>query len=113
VNTRKILLIAASVLLSACGTTRTTIDLTSEHWRPPISRIKIEAVEIRLPTSTIAIGIVTENEKVMGVVGGTARPLIDIPLSLLGAGSTVGGAAVLGREIKSGLKGIEAITPTE
>ena len=112
-NTRKVILIAASVLLAACGTSRTTIDLTSEHWRPPLSHIKIEAVEIRLPTSTIAVGIVTDNGKVVGVVGGNARPLIDIPLSLLGAGSTVGGAAVLGREIKSGLKGIEAITPTE
>ena len=112
-NIRKVLLIVASVLLAACGTTRTTVDLTSEHWLPPLSHIKIEAVEIRLPTSTIAVGIVTDNGKVVGVVSGAARPLIDIPLSLLGAGSTVGGAAVLGREIKSGLRGIEAITPTE
>ena len=100
-----------SLLLVACGITRTTVDLRPEHWQPRFPDIRIEAVEIRLPTSTIPVGIVTQVGRVVGVVGGTARPLIDIPLSLIGAGATVTGAGLMGGAIKSGLKSIESVTP--
>lgn len=92
-------------LLAGCGTSTSRYAL--DHG------IQVDAVEIRMPTSTVPMGIVTQDGKVVGVVGGSARPLIDIPLTILGIGGGVAGGAILGKEIKSGLKSIESITPAE
>ena len=66
----------SAILVAGCGMSRASYEL-----RPGVT---VETVEVRMPTSTVSLGIVTEGEKVIAVVGGNARPLVDIPLTLGG-----------------------------
>ncbi len=104
-NTQKVLGIAlAGILLAGCGKTSAQYRLSNG--------VDLEAVEVRItPTSTVGLGIVSQDGKVLAVVGGASRPLIDILLGLVGSGSTVAGAVVMKKGLEKAVGLGQEVSP--
>lgn len=60
--------------------------------------------------STLTLGVCYDSEaRPLGLASGTGRAVVDVPLEVLGAGATLGGAAILA----NGLRGAAAALPRE
>lgn len=101
---RRVKIYAALLVLSVsgCASTKTVhIPLESKPNYMQVTEVRTSWFS----THTVAV-VYDENGNLAGVTGSGGRAIIDLPLSVLGAGATVTGAVILGRGLKGAAKGM-------
>lgn len=101
--------IGVGLMLAGCTGVRTT------HFALEPRPQTCQASEVRLSWFATQLAVVCfgADGEAIGFAGTPGEPLVSVPLAVLGAGSTVAGAMILGRGLTEAARSLQGVVPSD